>query len=175
MRRLLSLLALAMLLAPGCGEEPTGGDGGGDDLAKVGGDAKPAAGDGGDAGGMGGGDGAADATMGGGDGATDLAIMMALDSVAPAAASRAQATPLTLTGAGFQMGATVTLESCDGNMTKIDLGVAPVSMNGGVATVNLPADAMRAQGYYSVTITNPDGTTATPPCALLVSALPPPT
>ncbi len=177
MRGFLTSLAFASLLAAGCGEDNPMGDGGGGDMVGAGGDAagdaKPGGDGGGDASGVQDG-GGGDAVVTG-DGGSDMAVLVVLDGVSPAAASRAQAAQLSLTGAGFATGAKVTLTSCDGNMTKIDLGVATVSMNGALATVTLPADSQRPQGYYSVTITNPDGSTATLPCAFLVSALPPPT
>jgi Putative metal-binding motif len=181
MTRIGTLLAATALFL-GCGQDGGMGDGGDDgsgmdDLsgtmdAKAGDQAVPIDMTGSNSDGMGGN---LDGMGGGTDGDAGNAKAVAIIQITPSAASRNLATTLNLTGYGFDAGAKVTLTSCADPNVKIDLGIAMVGMNGTVATVSLPADANRLQGYYTVTITNPDGTSATLPCSLLISALSPPT
>lgn len=104
-----------------------------------------------------------------------------LVDVDPGAASRQVPTDVTVNGFGIQTGAGLSLVPClagqtvDGGVGTIMVGTLNVAMGGASATFNLPADPSRAQGLYSVVLSNPDGSGASLSCAFTVTALAPPT
>jgi len=166
-RELITFLSCCALIA--CG----GNHGGSTDAGGGGGD-----GGGGIDGGGGGGDG------GNGDGGMtdagppDAMPVFSITAIFPEAASRTVDTTLTLTGLNI-VGPTpaphVHLVNCDQASITYDLDAASVATDGKSFTTILTADPTRAQGLYTVEVTNGDGQTDSLKCALSIVAEPPPT
>ena len=78
-------------------------------------------------------------------------------SNAPASGARGTAPVLTITGTGFQPGATVTYTRAPTTITLTNISiVSPTQITG-----NLVIPAGATTGLYSIKITNTDGTTLT--------------
>ncbi len=100
-------------------------------------------------------------------------IDFALYEIFPGAGWREADVAISLTGLGFEAGATVAfVNSDDAGVTFEPTGVnvdSPESISG-----TIPADPTRTLGLYDVTVTNPDGESGTLEKAFLVSPNPPP-
>ncbi len=101
----------------------------------------------------------------------DSEVTLDLLEVRPEAVSRERDAELTLIGVGFPEGMTVSLEN-EAVDDPIDLGAASVDDGGESAVVTLPADPERPQGLYDLTVTLPEGESATLEDALHISVQP---
>jgi hypothetical protein len=107
------------------------------------------------------------------DAPSDALQSFGLTSIFPAAASRTVDTTLTISGYGISGAPAIQLVNCDQASTTYNLTAASVTSTS--ITTSLAADPNRAQGLYTVNVTNGDGMTASLTCALRILAAAPPT
>ncbi len=109
-----------------------------------------------------------------GDGTGDVCqIDIALTDVFPPAGWREQDVAVTLSGFGFDAAASVVFANSDAADVTLELQGVTVDGDSRIE-LTLPADPTRRLGLYDVSVTNPDGDSATLEKAFLVSPNPPP-